>query len=182
MGKVRFFGSESAELFSLEIEASFQGVLTKNFVSDPASPNAGFVFASIDGRPWSDTMWTRDAGTFLRELALWGDLEHACLLADCLMSLVWRNSEGFYTFPEHFKPGQPGSGSEMDGTGAIVIGLVLLWERLDPRSPARRRIEDFLHRRVSPLAYMLYRLERSPAHRGALIAARSSRRAHPRQR
>ncbi len=162
LAKVRFFGPESADLFSLEVEASFQGVLTKNFVSDPADPNAGFVFASIDGRPWSDTMWTRDAGTFLRELALWGNLQDACLLAERLMDLVRPNSEGFSTFPEYFKPGQPGSGSEMDGTSAIVIGLVLLWERLEADVPARRRIADFLHGLASPLAYMLYRLEQRP--------------------
>ena len=71
-------------------------------------------------------MWTRDAGVFLRELAQWGYLEQGVLLAEALMNLVRPNSEGFCTFPEYFKLGQPGSGSELDGTGAIVIGLVLV--------------------------------------------------------
>ena len=44
-------------------------------------------------------MWTCYAGTFLRELALWGDLEDACRLADCLINLVRPNPAGFFSFP-----------------------------------------------------------------------------------
>ena len=60
-----FFGCEEAELFSKEISASYDAVLKKNFIQDKNSPMYGFVSASVDGRCWTDTMWTRDEGTFL---------------------------------------------------------------------------------------------------------------------
>ena len=161
-GRVQFLGSPKAELFTREVTDSFQGVLTRNMITDPHDPNAGFTAASIDGRPWFDTMWTRDAGVFLRELAQWGCLDQAGLLAEALMTLVRPNQEGCYTFPEYFKLGQPGSGSELDGTGAIVIGLVLLWQRLSPQHPTRLRIESFLSGAQSPLAYVQRQLEKGP--------------------
>jgi hypothetical protein len=159
---IRFWGSPTAELFTQEISASFYGVLEKNMVSDLADPMLGFVSASIDGRPWTDTMWTRDAGVFLRELVQWGDLAHACLVAERLISLVRENSQGFCTFPIYFKRGEPGSGSELDGTCTIIIGLVLLWERLPEPHPTRSRIAAFLTRPSSPLAYLLRVLEKYP--------------------
>src|SRR5450759_3097397 len=161
-GPKRFWGSPEADLFTLEIAASFQGVLTRNMITDPTDPMVGFVSASIDGRPWTDTMWTRDAGVFLRELVLWGDLEHACLVAGCLMALVQGNDEGYTTFPMYFQRGQTGSGSELDGTCAIVIGFVLLWELRAETHPMRVKITDFLNGPASPLAYILHRLERHP--------------------
>lgn len=157
-----FWGSPTAGLFTLELSASFQGVLERNMVNDPADPMVGFVSASIDGRPWTDTMWTRDAGVFLRELVLWGDLGHARLVAARLMALVRENDQGFTTFPTYFKRGIPGSGSEMDGTCAILIGLVLLWERLEQADPLRAQIEDFIDRPSSPVNYILRRLEQYP--------------------
>jgi hypothetical protein len=90
-GQVRFFGSESAALFTRQVAASFQGILARNMVTDPRDPMLGFVSASIDGRPWTNTLWTRDAGVFLRELAQWGYFDHACLLAENLMRLVRKN-------------------------------------------------------------------------------------------
>lgn len=63
--------------------SSVEGVLGYNLVSDPSDPMAGFVSASIDGWPWTDTMWSRDAGVFLRELVQWGRLETACQVAGC---------------------------------------------------------------------------------------------------
>ena len=160
--RIQFLGSPAARLFSQEVAESFQGVLTRNMITDRRDPNVGFVAASIDGRPWFDTMWTRDAGVFLRELAQWGYLEQAMLLAEALMGLVRPNSEGFCTFPEYFKIGQPGSGSELDGTGAIVIGLVLLWQRLPAGNPTRSKIEAFLQGDPSPITYILRQLEKAP--------------------
>jgi len=160
--RLEFFGSSSAETFSREIAESFQGVLTRNMITDPTDANLGFVSASIDDRPWYDTMWTRDAGVFLRELVQWGYLEHACLLAEELVKLVQPGVEGYQTFPEYFKIGQPGSGSELDGTGAIIIGLILLWERSDQHQPTRQRIESFLLGSTSPLNYIQIQLEKSP--------------------
>ena len=154
-GTIRFWGSSTAVLFTLEIAASMEGVLRYNFVSDPADPMLGFVSASINGRPWTDTMWTRDAGVFLRELVQWGDMQRACQVANCLMDLVRPNTQGFLTFPMYFKRGEPASGSELDGTAAILIGLVLLWERLDSRHPTRVKIEAFLDRPDSALRFLL---------------------------
>ena len=161
-GSVQFFGSDTATLFTAEVKASLNGVLTRNMITDPADPMVGFASASIDGRPWTGTMWTRDAGVFLRELAQWGYLEHGCLLAQNLMHLVRPNETGFLTFPEHFDLGKPGSGSELDGTGAIIIGLVLLWERLPNTHPVRATIQQFLKGPQSPLQYIVNRLARDP--------------------
>ena len=137
-----------------------RGVLHHNMVFDLADPNVGFVSASIDGRPWTDTMWTRDAGVFLRELVQWGYLNEACLLAESLIHLVRPNHEGYATFPVYFKIGQPGSGSELDGTGAIIIGLVLLWQRLYSTNLTRKTIEDFLTNPQSPLKYIFNRFKK----------------------
>lgn len=66
---LRFFGSTTADLFTRELEASFQGVLKENYYAqarDGFPP--GFISASAPGMPWGGTMWTRDAGTFMREL------------------------------------------------------------------------------------------------------------------
>jgi hypothetical protein len=98
-------------------------------------------------------MWSRDAGVFLREMVHWGYIGHACLTADCLMDMVRLNEEGFFTFPEHIDLGQPASGSELDGTNAIIIGLILLWERLPKDHPIKNRIYHFLHQQSSPLRY-----------------------------
>jgi len=149
---LRFFGSRDADLFTRELNASFQAVLTKNFYAEPRDGvPAGFVSASLPGFPWAGTMWTRDGGTFMRELVMRGEVEHASLLAECLMHLVQKNRDGFFSFPEYFKGGQPGSGTEMDGTTSIVIGMVLLWERLPDGNPTRRDIEQFLFGAASPL-------------------------------
>jgi len=141
-----------------------EGVLEYNLVSDPSDPMHGFVSASIDGRPWTGTMWTRDAGVFLRELVHWGRLETACAVASCLMRLVRPNSRGFLTFPMYFKRGEPASGSELDGTAAILIGLALLWERLEPGQPARAQIDAFFDRPDSAMRCLLDALNAPGGH------------------
>lgn len=160
---LRFFGSPDAELFTRELDASFQGVLTKNFYAESKDGfPAGFVSASLPGFPWAGTMWTRDGGTFMRELVMRGYIEHASLLAECLMHLVQKNSNGFYAFPEYFKSGQPGTGTEMDGTTSIVIGMVLLWERLPAGDATRADIEQFLFGDASPLNGIELQLRSKP--------------------
>jgi hypothetical protein len=99
-------------------------------------------------------MWTRDAGVFLRELVLWGRLDEARLVAGCLMDLVERNEQGFLAFPERFDRGRRGCGHEIDGTCAIVIGLVLLESRLPDVEGLTRRIRDFLLEDASPVAFL----------------------------
>ncbi|HEX5284219.1 MAG TPA: hypothetical protein VFW30_08875 [Bryocella sp.] len=158
-----FSGSSSAVLFTKEIEASFHGVLDKDFV--PVATNsqpAGFVNASPAGQPWNGTMWTRDAGTYLRELTMWGDYKDATLLAHCLIQLVDRNKDGFYSYPRFFRGNKKSSGTELDGSSAIVIGLVLLWEHLPADSLARHEIQSFLLGDTSPVAYFRYLLSKQP--------------------
>ena len=66
---LRFFGAPTADLFTREIEESFKGVLQKDFVDEARDGlPAGFVNASPAGQPWAGTMWTRDSGTYMREL------------------------------------------------------------------------------------------------------------------
>lgn len=160
---LRFYGSRSADLFTREVADSFQGVLEDSFypVARDGFP-AGFVSASLPGFPWAGTMWTRDAGTFLRELVMRGYYQHASLLAECLMHLVEKNSDGYYAFPRYFRGSTPGSGTEFDGTSAIVIGLELLWERLPEGNPARRDIQQFLSQPSSPVNYFRFALRNQP--------------------
>jgi len=158
-----FSGTSSAVLFTKEIQASFQGVLEKDFVPVAADGEpAGFVNTSPAGQPWNGTMWTRDAGTYLRELTMWGDYAHAALLAHCLIELVDRNKDGFYSYPRYFRGDKKSSGTELDGSSAIVIGMVLLWERLPGENPTRREIQSFLLSDASPVAYFRYRLSSQP--------------------
>jgi hypothetical protein len=161
-GRVSFSGPETAAWFSREVAESLAGVLAKNMISDPANPMLGFIFASIDGRPWSDTMWTRDTGVFLRELVHWGYLDTACLIAVRLIDLVQRSPQGYRTFPTFFRPNQPASGSELDGTSAILIAFSLLWNRLDRTHPCARFIADFFTTLDSPVEYILHQLETYP--------------------
>jgi hypothetical protein len=160
---LRFYGSQTAELFSRELDASFNGVLQNDFY--PAARDgfpAGFVSASLPGFPWAGTMWTRDAGTFMRELVMRGYYQHASLLAECLMNLVQKNQDGFYSFPRYFKGSEPGSGTEFDGTGAIIISMKLLWERLPAGDPTKKRIQEFLFRDSSPVNYFKVALQNRP--------------------
>jgi hypothetical protein len=162
-GTIRFFGTRSADLFTREIEESFHGALEKDFISGSGGTMPkGFVQASPTGQAWSGTMWTRDGGTFMRELVQWGYLEHAVLLSDCLIDLVRKNDEGFYSFPEYFEGSKPGTGKELDGTTSIIIGMAALWERLPKENAARKRIQEFLAGPASPVAYLRHRLGKEP--------------------
>ena len=79
---LRFFGSPDAELFTKELDASFQGVLQDNWIATTENGfPAGFVNASLPGFPWAGTMWSRDGGTFMRELVMRGYYQHAATLA-----------------------------------------------------------------------------------------------------
>lgn len=160
---LRFFGSPTADLFTKELDESFQGVLDKSFYAEPGGGHpAGFISASLPGFPWAGTMWSRDGGTFMRELVMRGYYRHASLLAECLMHLVDKNQSGFYSFPEYFKGSEHGSGAELDGTSSIVIGMVLLWERLPAADPVRGDIQRFLFQQASPLNGMESELQSKP--------------------
>ena len=167
---LRFFGSTSADLLTRELDESFRGVLEKNFVSESSNGfPAGFVNASLPGFPWAGTMWTRDGGTFMRELVMRGYYRHAVLLAECLMGLARKNEQGFYAFPEYFNGSTPGPGpsTELDGTASVVIGMVLLWERLPAGNPAKNRIHEFLSQDASPVNYLKSLVKSSPLAAGS---------------
>jgi hypothetical protein len=160
---LRFFGSKEADLFTKEISESYAGVLSRNYISDKNSAFLpGFVRASPQGQIWGDTFWARDGGTFLRELVMWGNFEHACQTADCLIKMVGKNNAGFYSFPEYFSAGDKKSGDELDGTSAIIIGMVLLWERLPHDDPFKATLYDFLHGDASPVRYLQHQLSGQP--------------------
>jgi hypothetical protein len=163
-GKVEFFGSASADLYSREIADSFQGVLDRDYVSRPDGKfPAGFLNASPVGQPWYGTMWTRDAGTFMRELVFWGDYQHACQVAQCIMDLVGTNNDGFIEFPRFLDPQKgPQRGSEMDGQAASIISMVALWQRLPAQDPFRARLYQFLHQQSSPVRDIHYLLQQGP--------------------
>jgi len=163
-GKLEFFGSDTAALFAKEVNVSFQGVFEHNYVSatDDKFP-AGFVQASPIPQGWSGTMWSRDGGTFLRELVFWGYYQHACETAQFLMDAVGTNRDGYIAFPRYFAPGMlHESGTEMDGNAAIMIALVTLWQRLPAEDPFRARIYEFLHQPSSPVRGIHYQLQKSP--------------------
>ena len=178
---LRFFGSTAADLFTREIEESFFGVLKNNFVAEARDGfPAGFISTSPAGQIWGGTMWTRDGGTFIRELAMRGYYEHAALVAECLISLVEKNQDGFYSFPMFFKGSKPGTvdwppsmnvkgdldeprwGTELDGTTSVIIGMVLLWERLPDGHPAKNRIREFLFQDASPVNFLKAQLKTQP--------------------
>ena len=167
---LRFFGPPTADLFTRELEESFKGVLEKNYVEEAGNGfPAGFVNASLPGFPWAGTMWTRDGGTFMRELVMRGYYQHASLLAECLIGLVKKNEQGFYAFPEYYKGLKPAPGptTELDGTASIVIGMVMLWERLPAADPAKKRIFEFLSLDASPVNYLKSLVKSSPLAAGS---------------
>jgi hypothetical protein len=77
------------------------------------------------------------------------------------MDLVRPNAQGFLAFPTYFKPGEGGSGDELDGTAAICIALVLLWQRLPAPHAMRDAIERFLNSAGSPLRFIHGKLQES---------------------
>lgn len=163
-GTLDFYGSKSAGLFAEEVSHSLQGALSLDFVprQEGLFP-AGFLNASPPPQGWSHTMWSRDGGTFMRELVFWGYYQHACQVAECLMNFVGTNQAGFVAFPRYFAPGRMHqTGTEMDGHAAIIIAMVSLWQRLSPADPFRARLYNFLHGPSSPVRYIDYLLKRYP--------------------
>jgi len=160
-GELTFSGSDSAKLFTMEVNESFKGVLALDYISKPDDKfPLGFLNASPAGQPWYGTMWTRDAGTFMRELVFWGYYEHACQVAQLSMDLVGTNSDGFAAFPRYLDPQKgPESGSEMDGQAATVMAMIALWQRLPAENPFRARLYQFLHRESSPVRGIHHFLE-----------------------
>jgi hypothetical protein len=163
-GRLTFFGADSADLFTKEVNESFKGVLALDYISKPDGKfPLGFLNASPAGQPWYGTMWTRDAGTLMRELVSWGYYKHACQVAQCVMDSVGTNGDGFFAFPRLIDPqGGRQSGSEMDGQTATIIAMVALWQRLPTDDPFRARLYQFLHDGSSPVRSLDHFLESGP--------------------
>ncbi len=163
-GRLTFYGSDSADLFAKEVNESFKGVLASDYVSIPNEKfPAGFLNASPAGQPWYGTMWTRDAGTFMRELVFWGYYEHACQVAQLVINRVGTDSNGFVAFPRYLDPQKgPEAGSEMDGQAATIISMIALWQRLPAENPFRSRLYAFLHQPSSPVRAIHHFLQSRP--------------------
>jgi hypothetical protein len=160
---MEFRGTPNAELFSRIVNESLAGTLQYNIVREPtATEPTGFVHASPPGQSWSGTCWTRDAGTFLRELTFWGAEQEMRMVANALMDLVGVNVQGFRTYPEYFKAGAPNSGQELDGTGMIIIALSIVAARLPKDDPLLDKIQRFLLGKESPVRYFAFILARDP--------------------
>lgn len=163
---ILFYGHQSAKLFSKEIEESTKGAINNNLMSvETASFPKGFVKASLPGHPWDSTSWTRDCGGFLRELAHWGYIESAVMVAEFLQKHVTLNPEGYYTFPVYFQgtgTHSIGWGYEMDGTAAIIIGMVRLWQRLPVHHEMKGKLHRFLADADSPIAFIVKKLNEQP--------------------
>jgi hypothetical protein len=153
-GCLEFVGNRTAALFTREVKESIEGVLRHNLYGFDKGGDAGFVSASVPGRACAGQFWSRDGGTFARELLHWGYFREAAMVMDCALSLVEKNAEGFFAFPMYWLPGQPASGHELDGTAAIAISLAHLCRRLDAADPRRERYYRFLHHASSPLAML----------------------------
>ena len=163
-GHLVFFGSDSADLFSKEINESFKGVLARDFVSDTnGGYPLGFLNASPASQPWYGTMWTRDAGTFMRELIFWGYYQHACQVAQLVMDHVGTNSDGFIAFPRYIDTlTNSEAGTEMDGQASTIIAMVALWQRLPAEDPFKARLYQYLHQESSPMRGIHHFLEKDP--------------------
>jgi len=83
--------------------------------------------------------------TFLRELGLLGQLQHAWPDADWLIRSVARNEEGYYAYPEYSGAGsRRRQGHELDGTTSIIIGMVDALAAASDGHHFKARIYEFL--------------------------------------
>jgi hypothetical protein len=131
-------------LFTQLAAASFDGVISFDYSMPPGMPT-GYVQSLPQPQPWWGTMWTRDAGTFLRECVLWGDLKTAAAAAQVLLQVAPLNPSGFIAYPGRFDLLKPGdtSLSEVDASASIFISSTLLWHRLPPAPPCTCRCSPF---------------------------------------
>ncbi len=134
--------------------------MAKNRIIANGGLSTGAFAASVDGRPWTDTIWMRDNGAMLRELVHYGEFEAAKALFLALTRSVEPNADGFWTFPMFTKVGEKLSGDEWDGTALIVVSAILLWERLPREDPVRRQVEEFLLAPESPIRAVIAAITR----------------------
>ncbi len=157
-----FHGSRTGELFSKEMKVSLNAVIDRLLITDPTSPNRGFLSACLPGAFFAGTMWTRDSGAFLRELVLWGRIEEAKLLTEALIRSVSVNEKGFRMFAERYREGEIGCGKELDGTAAILIAISLLFRALPNGDTTKETIRTFLTDKTSPVFGILNEMDGRP--------------------
>ena len=162
MMTLNFYGSEVAERFSRELRESLDGVIRHLMVTDREDANCGFVSAALPKYTWSETMWTRDCGTLLREFVAWGRLDEAKMLCEALIRQVEKGDNGYCTFPEKFVKDEKASGSELDGTAAILIGMCMLFRALGDGDPTKATISAFLLDEAAPVGYIISCLAEQP--------------------
>jgi hypothetical protein len=163
-----FYGSEAADQYTKIIDSSLIGMLAGNYFGpgDSIYPE-GFISTSQKGLVCYGQFWTRDGGTCMRELVHYGYLHHAKKEAACLIKLVQKNKDGFYSFPMYFSPKGNGPADEMDGTTAIIIGMVDLWKALDEKDSMKSVLYNFLHNESSPVRFIHQQLGALPLMPGA---------------
>ena len=83
---------------------------------------------------------------------LWGRIHEAKLLTGALLRSVGKNDKDYRMFPQMFHLDEVLSGDELDGTGAILIGLAMLERVLPDSDPFRACIDNFLLDDSSPRA------------------------------
>jgi len=117
---------------------------------------AGWVQVSPAGQIDAGTLWSRDTGTFLRELVAFGEIDRAKAVALNLVRIAPINAAGFHAWPGHYNCRQPqGQPDEQDGVSAIVIALVNLLQRLSPSDPAYATLRKFLRGPQAPAKFFV---------------------------
>lgn len=121
-----------------------------------ASLPAGWVQVSPAGQIDAGTLWSRDTGTFLRELVAFGEIDRAKAVGLNLVRIAPTNAAGFRAWPGHYNCKQPqGQPDEQDGVSAIVIALVNLLQRLSPSDPAYATLSRFLRGPEGPAKFFV---------------------------
>jgi len=154
---IQFTGNVGAELFTRQLKYSILGTLKHNYIAEETEEfPLGFVRAAKVGNPWFDACWSRDAGAYLRELALYGFIDEAAKIAHYLMTHVLPGPDGYFSFPKHFNGHEKAYGTEYDGHACVCIGLMELHGRL-AGEPVKSEIEEFLLGAGSPVRKLLSR-------------------------
>lgn len=161
-GTLTFAGSPTADLYTLEVNTSLRNAWKYDCNAGAPLP-AGYCQASPTGQLWAGSFWSRDGGTFTRELILSGRYSAAKTVLQVLLKDAQLNAQGFYSFPEYYQGPTAVDGFALDGTSGIVLCMVLLWQRLPPADPFRETVFQWLHADSSPLRFYLASLSNSSA-------------------
>ena len=90
---------------------------------------------------------------------MFGDFPRAVVHVRCLLNLLTTNAQGYFALPEHFEGTAPsGTLTAEEGTAALVMNLVMLWQRLchaerGAHAAACEQWADFLSSPSSPVEF-----------------------------